>query len=838
LFWPALRAGVEAAAYNGGVMDYEKLGLFYLGQQYDAAARRRSGEPVLYDSSDLLTHAVVIGMTGSGKTGLGIALMEEATIDGLPVLAIDPKGDLSNLALRFPNLTAAEFGPWVNPDEARAQQMTPEAFAEAEASRWTAGLHDWGQDGARIARLAAAADVTIYTPGSRAGVPLSILETFQPPPRAILDEPELLAQRVQSVATSVLSLAGIDADPTTSREHVLVATLLQEAWRAGRTLDLASLIGQVQSPPVAKVGVLDVESFFPAIDRFALAMRLNNVLAAPGFAAWLEGAPLDVGRLLFTPQGKPRVAVVSIAHLGDAERMFFVALLLEQVLAWVRGQRGTTSLRAVLYMDELFGFLPPTANPPTKVPLLTLLKQARAYGLGCVLATQNPVDLDYKALSNAGTWFLGRLQTERDKARVLDGLEGVASGAGEGFDREELDRLLSSLDKRVFLLHNVHEREPLLFQTRWAMSYLRGPMGRDEIRALMDPVRAQATGTGSATPPAGGAATGAAAAVPAAAAVEAPVRSLPAPAGAAARPVVPPDVPQYFAPGTGSSWVPMLVGAARVTYSDAKLGIDDTSDIVMWTPLGDGPVPADWEHAEPADFAVTDLTRDPAGAGAFAALPAPAAKPKNYPAWTKAFVAWAGRTQGVDLLRSARTRLTSHPGESEGDFRIRVQHALREKRDAAIATLRAKLGVKLAALEEKIRRAGQQVQKESQQADEQKMSTAVSVGATVLGALFGRKAISAGTLGRATTAARGVGRIGREAQDVARAQATLDALTAQRDALAATLAAEIEDVQHEWSADGEVFERVVVKPKRGGVQAQLVALVWRPEAPAAAPARP
>ena len=324
----------------------------------------------------------------------------------------------------------------------------------------------------------------------------------------------------------MLALAGVDADPTTSREHVLVATLLQEAWRAGRTLDLASLIGQVQSPPVAKVGVLDVESFFPATDRFALAMRLNNVLAAPGFAAWLEGAPLDVGRLLFTPQGKPRVAVVSIAHLGDTERMFFVALLLEQVLAWVRAQRGTTSLRAVLYMDELFGFLPPTANPPTKVPLLTLLKQARAYGLGCVLATQNPVDLDYKALSNAGTWFLGRLQTERDKARVLDGLEGVASGAGEGFDRAALDRLLSSLDKRVFLLHNVHEREPLLFQTRWAMSYLRGPMGRDEIRALTDPVRAQLTGTGSTMAPAGDAGPGAAAAVRAAAAVDSIVEAI------------------------------------------------------------------------------------------------------------------------------------------------------------------------------------------------------------------------------------------------------------------------------------------------------------------------
>ena len=392
---------------------------------------------MLYDSSDLLTHAVCIGMTGSGKTGLGIALIEEAVIDGLPVLAIDPKGDLANLALRFPGAVGGRVRAVGERRRGPRAAALPEAFAAAEAARWAAGLADWGQDGARVARLKGAADVAVYTPGSRAGLPLSILETFNPPPRAILDEPELLAERVQSVATSVLSLAGVEADATTSREHVLVATLLQEAWRAGRALDLASLIGQVQSPPLARVGVLDLEAFFPATERFALAMRLNNVLAAPGFAAWLEGAPLDVGRLLFTADGKPRVAVVSIAHLGDTERMFFVALLLEQVLAWVRGQRGTTSLRAVLYMDELYGFLPPSANPPSKVPLLTLLKQARAYGLGCVLATQNPVDLDYKALANAGTWFLGRLQTERDKARVLDGLEGVASGSGQGFDRRQ-----------------------------------------------------------------------------------------------------------------------------------------------------------------------------------------------------------------------------------------------------------------------------------------------------------------------------------------------------------------------------------------------------------------
>jgi len=808
-------------------MDYEQLGLFYLGRRYDPATRQRTADPVLYDSADLLTHAVCIGMTGSGKTGLGIALIEEAAIDGLPVLAIDPKGDLANLMLTFPGLSAPEFAPWVNPDEARAQQITVDQFAAKEADRWKAGLADWGQNGDRISRLKAAAEVSVYTPGSRTGLPLSILETFNAPPKAVADEPELLAARVQSVATSLLSLAGITNDATTSREHVLVATLLQEAWRAGRNLDLPTLISQVQAPPVTKVGVLDLESFYPAHDRFALAMRLNNVLAAPGFAAWLEGAPLDVGKMLYGPTGKPRVAIVSIAHLGDAERMFFVALLLEQVLAWVRGQRGTASLRAVLYMDELFGFLPPTANPPSKVPLLTLLKQARAYGLGCVLSTQNPVDLDYKALSNAGTWFLGRLQTERDKARVLDGLEGVASGSGRGFDRQGLDTLLSGLDKRVFLLHNVHESAPVLLQSRWAMSYLRGPMGRDEIRALMASQKA------AATTPAPGAPTAPAPVVATAPAATVAPSPTPATAIAAsspqARPIVPPDVPQYFAPGSGDTWVPMLVGAARVSYADAKLGLDETSDVVMWTPLTEGPVTVDWEHAEPAAFGIDALLREPAAGGSYTPLPPPAAKPKSYAAWTKEFTSWAGRSQSVELLRSPSTGVVSHPGEREADYRVRVAHARREARDEAVTKIRDKYAPKLAALDEKVRKAGVAVQREEQQASEQKMSTVVSVGASVLGAIFGRKVASVGNLGRAATAARSVSRIGREAGDVARAKANEEAAEAQKQELADALDADLQAVQQTWNDDSEAFDRVVVKPKRGGVQVQLVALVWRPE---------
>ena len=414
--------------------DFEKLGLFYLGREVDPDTKARGATPLLYDSSDLVTHAVIAGMTGSGKTGLGIGLIEEAAIDGIPVIAIDPKGDLGNLLLTFPRLSADDFSSWVDADEARRAGQTTEAFAAAEAAKWSGGLAEWGQDGARIERLRASADFALYTPGSSAGRSLSIVKSFAAPAPEIVNDRDLLQDRVSTAATSILTLAGVDAEPMRSREHTLIATLFSESWRAGRDLDLSALITQIQTPPIAKVGVVDLESFFPSKDRFALAMQINQLLAAPGFGAWLEGEPLDVDRLFYGDNGRPRVSVISIAHLDDQERMFFVSLLLNEIVGWMRSQRGTSSLRALIYFDEIFGFLPPVANPPSKAPLLTILKQARAFGLGLTVATQNPVDLDYKALANAGTWMLGRLQTDRDKARVLDGLEGAA-GPAASLDR-------------------------------------------------------------------------------------------------------------------------------------------------------------------------------------------------------------------------------------------------------------------------------------------------------------------------------------------------------------------------------------------------------------------
>ena len=424
---------------------------------------------------------------------------EEAAIDGVPTIAIDPKGDLANLLLTFPGLAASDFRPWIDEDEARRAGLTPDAFAAQQAETWTKGLADWGQDGARIERLRAAADVAVYTPGSRIATPLSIMASFAPPPSAA-DDPEALAERASTTAMSVLTLAGVGAE-VRGREHTFLSALFAERWKAGADLDFAGLITAVQTPPFDRIGVLDVESFYPSKDRFSLATKLNAVLASPGFEQWIEGEPLDPGRLLYGPTGKPRVSIISIAHLDDERRMFVVSLLLNEIVGWMRRQSGTSSLRAIVYMDEITGYFPPVAAPPSKAPLLTLLKQARAFGIGIVLASQNPVDLDYKGLGNAGTWFLGRLQTERDKARLLDGLEGALTGQGATFDRGETERILSSLQKRTFFLHDVHEDHPVIFQTRWAMSYLRGPLTKDQIKLLSPPVaRASPPASGAARP--------------------------------------------------------------------------------------------------------------------------------------------------------------------------------------------------------------------------------------------------------------------------------------------------------------------------------------------------
>ncbi len=799
---------------------YEKLGAFYLGRAYSLAEKQgREGELLLYDSKDLVTHAVCVGMTGSGKTGLCIGLLEEAAIDGIPAIVIDPKGDLPNLLLTFPELRPEDFTPWVNEDDARKEDLSVEEYGAQQAELWRKGLAGWGQNGARIRRLRESADFAVYTPGSTAGLPVSILSSFAAPPQALRDDRELLGDRVGTTVTSLLGLLGMDADPIQSREHILLSTILDAAWREGRDLDLAALIGAIQSPTINKVGVLDMETFYPEGERFKLAMALNNLLAAPGFAAWMEGEPLEVERMLHTPEGRPRIAIFSIAHLGDEERMFFVSLLLNQVLGWMRGQSGTTSLRAIVYMDEIFGYFPPVANPPSKAPLLTLLKQGRAYGVGVVLATQNPVDLDYKGLSNTGTWFIGRLQTERDKARVLEGLEGVAAGSEMRFDRGAMEEMLAGLGKRVFLLNNVHDDEPVVFETRWVMSYLRGPLTRDQIKVLMDPRREQAAARVQAMETAAGA--------PA-------VRAAPA-ASRSEQPMLGPSIPQHFVPLRGSAapghelvYEPMVLAAGRVLFADRKTKLETSEELVTLTPLSTAAVALDWADAMEADLDLGDLGDGPEGAARYGELPGAATKKASYAAWKREFKDWLYRNRTLELYKSLLLKEYSRPGESEHDFRLRLSQEAREARDKALEKLRKKYAPKLATLQERVRRAEQAVEREAEQAKDAKLQTAISVGATLLGAMLGRKAVSRSSVGRATTAARGVGRSMKQAQDVHRARATVEATVERLAELEAEFEAETEQIREKYDPALEDLETVVVRPKKKDIAVQLVALAWAP----------
>ena len=799
--------------------EFEKLGSFYLGRVYDLDAQKAKDELLLYDSKDLTTHAVCVGMTGSGKTGLCMALIEEAAIDGVPAILIDPKGDLANLLLTFPQLRGQDFLPWINLDDARQKSMTPEEYANKQADTWKNGLAGWNQSGERIQRLRDASDICIYTPGSSAGIPVSILKSFSAPEPALREDNDLLRERISSTATSLLGLVGIEADPVQSREHILLSTILDNAWRNGQDLDLAALIQQVQTPPATKIGVLDLESFYPSKERFGLVMALNNLLASPGFSTWLQGTPLDVGQILYTPSGKPRIAIFSIAHLSDPERMFFVSLLMNQVLSWMRGQPGTTSLRALVYMDEIFGYLPPLGNPPSKLPMLTLLKQARAFGVGMVLATQNPVDLDYKALSNIGTWFIGRLQTERDKARLLDGLESATAGAQ--FNRAQLEKVLSSLGNRIFLMNNTHEDAPELMQTRWAMSYLRGPLTRDQIKVLMDPLRGNASFTSTAAP--------------VSSAGSATVAAFPSLAVSTGQPALPPGVSAFFLPARGSTsggnkliYKPKIIGVAKINFADVKTKVSVAQNKVCLTPITDDAIPVTWDNAEEIGIPATDLEKSARGGGQFSDLPSAASQARNYAAWNKDFANWLYGTQSINLFQSPSLKLVSQPGEEERDFRIRAGQVAREKRDEMVEALRKKFAPKIATLQERLRKAQAAVEKQQEQARQAKMQTALSVGATLLGAFTGRKALSSNTISKATSAARKAGRAFEESGDVSRANDTVESVQQQLTELQAQFESESAALAEKVDPLTEVLETISVKPKKTDIQVQLVSLAWAP----------
>ena len=782
--------------------DFEKLGAFYLGKRYDMEAQKLTEEPVLYDSKDLTTHAAIIGMTGSGKTGLGIGILEEAALDHIPVIAIDPKGDMGNLLLTFPQLKPENFRPWINERTALDKGQTPDEFAAAQAALWKKGLGQWGQTGKRIAQLRKNADLAIYTPGSNSGLPVSVLHSFDAPDQSLIDDIDLYRERVQATATGILTLLGMDADPVSSREHILISRLLDNAWKEGRSLDVPALIGEIQDPPITKVGVMNLDSFFPAGDRFKLAMALNNLLAAPGFEAWMTGTPLNAKNLLYTEEGKPRISVMAISHLDDAQRMFFVSMLLNELIGWMRAQPGTSSLRAILYMDEIFGYMPPVANPPSKRLFLTLLKQARAYGLGLVLATQNPVDLDYKGLSNTGTWFIGRLQTERDKARVMEGLEGATAG---NFDKQAMERTIAGLGKRRFLLHNVHENEPVVFNTRWVLSYLAGPLTRDHIRTLMKTAKNKVAA--------------------AAKAVSKPKRKTQDVA-----PSLPPSIDQFYVSGTGEEIVyhPRLIAGGEVVFTSARYNIEDEREVLHTVEFEDGPVDIDWDNGEPLELSIDDLEEDGEADASYADSPAAADNVKAYAAWGKDYKRWLRQNENVTLFRSKRFRLTSTAAETEGDFRARLQDVASEKRDAAIAKIRKRYATKTATLENRLMRAEQAIDVQKQQSTKKKLDTAISFGTAILGAVLGRKKFSSSTATKMGSAIKTAGSASKEAADVERAKQTAAKVKADITALNKELEKEVAALDTSFDAQAEDLDEIVVRAKSTDINVAITGLVWLP----------
>ena len=809
-----------------------KPGELYLGNVLDQQGERTDAV-LAYDATDLTTHGVIVGMTGSGKTGLAIVAIEEALLAGIPVLILDPKGDMTNLKLAFPGLAATDFRPWVNDGDAKRAGQNLEEFAQAQAELWSGGLSRAGLGPADVQALRDAGPVTIYTPGSEAGVPLNVVGNLAPP--ATDTTAESIREEAAAVASGLLSLVGIEADPLASREHILLSNLIERGWTAGQALDLATLIAQTMDPPVRKLGVFEVDTFFPPDDRRALALRLNALVASASFEAWTKGVPLDIESLLFTPEGKPRVSVVYLAHLSDAERQFVVSLVLAKFITWMRAQSGTTDLRALIYMDEMFGFAPPSAEPPSKRGILTLLKQARAYGVGLLLATQNPVDLDYKAMSNAGTWIIGRLQTERDKERVVEGLRS-ASG---GIDVNAIDRMISGLGARQFVLHNTHDRGgPRLFTTRWAMSYLRGPLTREQIESL-EPDHGASVGASSAT---GSEARSESAAPAAADTAQATPMSASEPADASrVPPAIASGVSAWYADpsagwlesvgaGGGDRLRPALAARLFLRFDDARLQLDQTDEWeAVLFPLEARP---DLEALRHVDYDARDLRSEPPAGALYALTDAPLGESSFFRDFERDLKDHLTRTSRRQVMVNRKLKLASRVDESPEDFAKRCDDAAQTQADAEVAKLRDRYDAKIDRVRDAIDRATDRVDVLKTDTSTRRTSEVLGAVGDILGAFLG---------GRSTTRsiATGAGRVLRGATSrrgqSARTSSRLDAAEGQLadrqadlEELEAELLEELTEVNDRWEAIGKEVESVEVGLEKTDVTVQEVALVWLP----------
>ncbi|HNQ93163.1 MAG TPA: type IV secretion system DNA-binding domain-containing protein [Anaerolineales bacterium] len=817
---------------------------FYLGREYDPKTQKVTAKNINYDPADLTTHAVVTGMTGSGKTGLCVALLEEAALQGIPAIIIDPKGDLTNLILHFPELAPQDFQPWIDADLARRSGKTLEQVATDASTSWRNGLKEWGMTPERVLALKNSVQFSVFTPGSDSGIPVSVLSSLAAPEISWQDNRETLRERIASTVTALLGLVGInDIDPIRSREHILLSNIFENAWSQGKDVELTELILQTQTPPFDKLGAFPVDTFFPAKDRMELAMVLNNILAAPAFESWREGQSLDVNSLLYTKEGKPRHSIFYLAHLSDAERMFFVTLLFSAVETWMRTQSGATSLRALLYMDEIFGYLPPLGNPPSKQPLLRMLKQARAFGLGLLLATQNPVDVDYKGLSNAGTWFIGKLQTDQDKNRLLDGLESAAGGVSRGV----FDKLISSLGKRVFVLHNVHSKAPELLQTRWVMNFLAGPITRTQIPALNQLANADASlpTQGQPVSPSSAFSTPQPSFMASTPQQQPPVSSLSSSNSqfSSTKPPVPTGVREYFLPQNYSLpeafkaanqpapteamiesivYKPALLASAQIRILDRKLGVDSevTRTVVVASPEKRGMVR--WEDQTSIGKSLDNVDTSPAPSAKFGTLDAPLNDPKLMTALQKDFTDWVFRNSSVTARANQALKVFAGPDVTQSEFMTACSDAARSLRDAELEKKTSAIDKKIKSIEDKIYREERELRQDQEDARNRNIEAGLN-GVEAVAGLFGlgRKKSLSTPVSKFRMAKNAKEDVRESEEAIQQFKNDIDDLQRQREQIAA-------EITERWGRAASETTEVTVNPKKTDVYVNLFGVGWMP----------
>lgn len=780
--------------------DYEKLKLFYIGKE------RIDGQitPLVYQNKDLLTHAAIIGMTGSGKTGLGITLLEEAAIDAIPSIIIDPKGDMTNLLLNFPELNPSDFEPWLDDSEVSNSGGTKEELAIKVSNSYKEGIQRDFQDLSRVKKLKDSADFTIYTPGSSAGVQVSILSSFKAPTIEILEDMELFSNIINSTVHSILSLIDNKSDET-SKESILLASIFTNYFKEQKDLTLEELITLIVTPPFSKIGVFDLETFFPQSDRLKFALKINTIIASPSFSSWLEGESLDISKMLYSQSGKAKVNIFSIAHLNDSQRMFFVTILLNQILAWMRRQEGTTSLKALLYMDEIFGYFPPQANPPSKQPMLTLLKQARSFGIGVILSTQNPVDIDYKGLSNIGTWFIGRLQTKQDIEKVIDGL---SSASENGLNKQELSLALGTLAKRNFIMKNINEESIKTFETRWALSYLKGPLSKDAIKKLMENKKNNSTKN-----------------------LEEKNSEVNEPfidvSKGKSKPIIVSNIKEKYSYSSQNNAYYMqgyLLFSCNVHYLYTLKNVDLKEHINFKIYLDEKASQINFDEREDV---LTDTFDEKEKPNSFYyELPSFIQNEKELKLLERDFADYVYRNFKLTLYKNDTLKISSKQYESLDDFKIRIQDRLNEQIDEKIENLKQKFEKENTILEQKISKLFEKLKKEELDSLSATTNSIISIGTSILGAFFGKSSKTA-IVSKVSTSSRGVSKALKERSDIKTVQGEIDALQSLQDGLEEKLKIEIEKINDEFNISKYTIEEFFIKPKRTDIYDIKIELLWQ-----------